>query len=156
MRRAWIARGLALLVGLTALLVGGPAAGEGAEPEKGFISLFNGKDLTGWRYKGSKENLSGKTETADGRVKVENGAIVMMPKDSKGKGGIRDLYTLENYARPFHLKLQFRAGPRPTAASTFAGRSSRCATIPLWGRTRRPNSTAAAGMISMSPSGAVS
>src|SRR5204863_423539 len=46
--------------------------------EDGFVSLFNGKDLTGWEYKGSKENLEGKTATADERVKVENGVIVMM------------------------------------------------------------------------------
>jgi hypothetical protein len=33
----------------------------------------------------------------------------MMAKDSKGKGGIRDLYTLKTYPKAFHLRLEFRA-----------------------------------------------
>lgn len=78
--------------------------------EDGFVSLFNGKDLTGWQYRGSKEKLEGKTETQDGRIKVENGAIVMMEKDNKGKGGIKDLYTLKSFEKNFHLKVEFRAG----------------------------------------------
>jgi hypothetical protein len=99
-----------LALALVALLAAGTAGREDEfRPEEGFTSLFNGKDLTGWRYKGSKENLEGKTSTEDGRIKVEGGVIVMMAKDNKGKGGIRDLYTLKDYAKPFHLKLEFRA-----------------------------------------------
>jgi hypothetical protein len=29
--------------------------------------------------------------------------------DSKGKGGIRDLYTIQNFPKNFHLKMEFRA-----------------------------------------------
>src|SRR6266536_1808536 len=64
------------------------SAGDDLKTEPGYTSLFNGKDLTGWTYKGSKANLEGMTETPDGRIKVENGVIVVMEKDSKGKGGI--------------------------------------------------------------------
>jgi uncharacterized protein YyaL (SSP411 family) len=78
-------------------------------PEEGFTSLFNGKDLTGWYYRGSKEDLEGKTQTADERIKVEGGVIVMMAKDNKGKGGIKDLYTIRKFPRGFHLRLEFRA-----------------------------------------------
>jgi hypothetical protein len=78
--------------------------------EPGYKSLFNGKDLTGWYYKSApKVSLEGKTETPDGRISVENGAIVMHEKDSKGKGGIRDLYTVANFPKNFNLKLEFRA-----------------------------------------------
>jgi hypothetical protein len=100
-------------VGL-ALLIGGaearPGAGGDFKLEEGYKSLFNGKDLTGWRYTAMpKVSLEGQTETPDGRIKVENGLIVMNEKDSKGKGGIRDLYTVANFSRNFNLKLEFRA-----------------------------------------------
>jgi hypothetical protein len=109
MRCAFWAVGGLLLAALV-----GPAPGGAAEDdfkvEEGFTSLFNGKDLTGWRYPGAKgKTLDGKTETPDGRIKVEHGAIVMLEKDSKGKGGIRDLYTAKQYNKPFHLRLEFRA-----------------------------------------------
>jgi hypothetical protein len=101
------AGGLVLTLALLATASG--RADEEFKPEEGFTSLFNGKDLTGWYYRGSKENLEGKTTTADGRIRVENGDIVMMEKDHKGKGGIRDLYTIRTWPKAFHLRLEFRA-----------------------------------------------
>jgi len=81
--------------------------------EPGFTSLFNGKDLSGWTYKGApKESLEGKTETPDGRISVVDGAIVMHEKDKAGKGGIKDLYTIKTYPKGFHLILEFRAGDK--------------------------------------------
>src|SRR5262249_13973552 len=77
--------------------------------EEGYKSLFNGKDLTGWRYAGSKESLEGKTETSDKRFEVVDGVIVANEKDVNGKGGIKDLYTLGDVNKEFHLKLEFRA-----------------------------------------------
>jgi len=79
------------------------------EVEDGFTSLFDGKDLTGWEYKGSKEDLDGKTATADDRFAVDNGAIVARAKDKNGQGGGKDLYTIKKFAKAFHLKLEFRA-----------------------------------------------
>ena len=86
-----------------------PAA-EDFKPEEGYTSLFNGKDLTGWRYLGSKDSLEGKTETPDKRIQVVDGVIVCNEKDSQGKGGIQQLFTVKDYDKPFHLVLQFRAG----------------------------------------------
>jgi len=99
--------GVAVLAFLASAASG--RADQDFKPEEGFTSLFNGKDLTGWFYRGSKEDLEGKTQTADGRIKVENGVIVMMPRDSKGKGGIKDLYTIRKFPNEFHLRLEFRA-----------------------------------------------
>jgi hypothetical protein len=89
--------------------------------EEGFTSLFNGKDLTGWVYKGSKESLEGKTETTDGRISVENGVIVMHEKDKKEKGGIKDLYTAKDYNKDFILKLEFRAAPKADSGVYIRG-----------------------------------
>jgi len=91
---------------LLALLVAGAAL---AREDDGFKPLFNGKDLTGWQYKGSKEDLAGKESTGDERVQAKDGAIVMMAKDKGGKGGIKDLNTKATFPNGFHLKLQFKA-----------------------------------------------
>jgi hypothetical protein len=71
-------------------------------PEPGFKSLFNGTDLTGWRY--GKTDLAGKKETSDGRFTVKDGVIVA----EEGKG-IKDLYTVDEFNTAFRLKLEFRA-----------------------------------------------
>jgi hypothetical protein len=42
------------------------AAAEDWKPADGFISLYNGKDLTGWGY-ADGELFDGKTEASDGR-----------------------------------------------------------------------------------------
>src|SRR5215203_5230538 len=107
-------RSVALLAALL-VLAGALAAASQAQDaasDEGFVQLFNGKDLTGWQYKGSKESLEGKTATPDERVKVEDGVIVMQPKDNKGKGGIKDLNTVKSYPKNFHLRLEFRASEK--------------------------------------------
>ncbi len=97
MRNLWLLS-LVVMAGLAANRA--PAG----DTEPGFTSLFNGKDLTGWVYKGSKEDLTGKTETADKRFTVEKGAIVAQ----EGKG-IKDLYTVKSFSKDFQLKMEFRA-----------------------------------------------
>ena len=49
-----------------------------AEAESGFISLFNGKDLTGWGYKTNQ--FDGKTQSDDGRFSATNGMLVVNPR----------------------------------------------------------------------------
>jgi len=65
--------------------------------------LFNGKDLTGWGYKGG-EKLDGKTESEDKRYAVKDGILVVNP----GKG-IRQLWTTRQCPKDFELRLEFRA-----------------------------------------------
>ncbi len=92
---------LVLILGLS-FFAQQPVRSDDAKLEPGFVSLFNGKDLTGWRY--YKENLEGKTSSADGRFTVVDGIIVA----NEGKG-IKDLYTVKDFAKDFQLKLEFRA-----------------------------------------------
>lgn len=112
---------LAFALTLTLLLGASAGRADDFKPEDGFVSLFNGKDLTGWRYKGSKEALDGKTETPDRRVAVENGVIVMREKDKDGKGGIKELATLKEFPRNFHLKVEFRAALRADSGVYIRG-----------------------------------
>lgn len=87
-----------------ALYVCGPNTGRADDfkVEAGYKSLFNGVDLTGWRY--GKEDLRGKMETPDRRFTVKDGVIVA--EDGKG---IKVLDTVEEFNAGFDLKLEFRA-----------------------------------------------
>ena len=97
---------------LFALLALTPPAS--AADESGFKSLFNGKDLTGWRF--GKESLDGKTAAADGRFKVENGTLVIngptKPGDPAGKDANSGLH-LRDLAFPHQLQIRDypRVGP---------------------------------------------
>lgn len=74
--------------------------------EPGFKSLFNGKDLTGWRL-GNAE-LAGKTATDDGRFAVKDGVLVISgSKDKPPK--MAEIDTVESYDGDFTLRLEFRA-----------------------------------------------
>jgi hypothetical protein len=87
--------------------------GDDFKPEPGFVGLFNGKDLTGWRL--GKADLAGKTESAGKRFYVHEGVIVI-----PGKGG-GDLYTTKEFNTDFHLKLEFRAAKRADSGVFIRG-----------------------------------
>ena len=100
------------------------------KPEPGFVSLFNGKDLTGWGYrvtpprKAQKvpkpdapmfvevkvdQSFDGKTESADGRYRAINGRLVITTP-AEGRR-IQALWTTREFPEDFILKLEFRATP---------------------------------------------
>ena len=85
----------ACLVGVIVLL--GFHTAFAGEPPEGFVSLFNGKDLDGWKR---HDNLPG--HGVAGKWVVEDGAIVGM-QDPPGKGGF--LTTLRTY-EDFELRLE--------------------------------------------------
>ena len=77
-------------------------------PEKGFVSLTNGKDLTGWRYKPS-ESFDGKKEASDGRYTAVKDGITVNDYDAKRGPHLRQLWTTRELPTNFILKLEFRA-----------------------------------------------
>jgi hypothetical protein len=73
--------------------------------EPGFVSLFNGKDLTGWSY--SPEDIfDGKKESSDGRYTAKDGILVVNPSNPRKT---QKLWTTREFPKDFHLKLEFRA-----------------------------------------------
>ncbi|MEA3209853.1 MAG: hypothetical protein QOE70_2910 [Chthoniobacter sp.] len=76
-------------------------------PEPGFISLYNGKDLTGWGYS-AEEKFDGKTEASDGRYTAAPGILVVNP-GKEGAPRLRQLWTTQEFPKDFVLKLEFRA-----------------------------------------------
>lgn len=81
--------------------------------EPGYVSLFNGKDLTGWGFhaKGEKssEQLDGMVMSSDGRYVAIHGRLVVTtpPEGSR----IQQLWTAREFPSDFVLKLEFRATP---------------------------------------------
>jgi hypothetical protein len=80
-----------------------PGGDEKIEP--GFVLLFNGKDLAGWKTKAG-EALAGKTEAFKGRFKVADGKLVI---DPAVKGDVV-IVTAREFAKDVHIKFEFRAG----------------------------------------------
>ena len=104
-------------------------------PEAGFESLFNGKDLTGWGFRATTEQMlksrerwqsrdpnapawpvvkapiafDGKQITPEGRYAAINGRLVVKTPPEGRK--IQQLWTTRSFDKDFTLKLEFRATP---------------------------------------------
>jgi hypothetical protein len=72
--------------------------------EPGFVSLFNGKDLSGWGYR--TNNFDGKTQSDDGRYSAENGILIVHAREPRK---VQQLWTTRQFPKDFRLKLEFRA-----------------------------------------------
>lgn len=99
-------------------------------PEAGFVSLFNGRDLTGWGFLPTPPrkqpkvvkpdaptfveitepvNFDGKTASDDGRYVAINGRLVVTTP-AEGRR-IQQIWTTQEFPQDFILKLEFRATP---------------------------------------------
>lgn len=74
----------------------------------GFISLYNGKDLTGWCYT-DQDTFDGKKEASDGRYSAKGDTIVVNPHDAARGPRLRQMWTTRSFPKDFILKLEFRA-----------------------------------------------
>ena len=83
-----------LLLAVSALFL---ARAEDFTPEPGFVSLYNGKDLTGWGYRDKElkmlETFDGKAEASDGRYTAKPGILVVNAADLAKGPKLRQLYT---------------------------------------------------------------
>lgn len=78
------------------------------QPEPGFTSLFNGKDLTGWTFKGGAP-FDGKTRSSDQRyLAIHDRLVVTTPPEGRR---IAQLWTVREFPKDFTLRLEFRATP---------------------------------------------
>jgi Domain of Unknown Function (DUF1080) len=74
------------------------------KPEPGYISLFNGKDLTGWGY--LTNNFAGKTASDDDRYSAADGILMVHPRTPRL---VQRIWTSREFSNDFNLKLEFRA-----------------------------------------------
>ncbi len=114
------------------------------EPDSGFKSLFNGKDLTGWcfRVKTDKdtpeigeiiETFDGKKTTSDaGRYSAQDGILtVNFPKGHERI--LSQLYTVEHFQKDFTLKLEFRASENADSGVFIRKPQLQCRDYPIAG-----------------------
>jgi hypothetical protein len=91
------------------------ARGDDFQAEPGYISLFNGKDLTGWGYR--TNNFDGKTQSDDGRYSAADGILTVHPHSPRLE---QTLWTTRDFPKDFTLKFEFRAevNAQTTASSS--------------------------------------
>ena len=126
-------------------------------PEPGFVSLFNGKDLTGWCFRPTPEaakeaarkqrasnpnapavfivpkfeSFEGQTNSSDGRYVAKNGRlIVTTPAEGRR---IQQISTTTEFAKDFILRLEFRATPNADSGIFIRGPQLQCRDYPLAG-----------------------
>ena len=74
------------------------------KPDPGYMSLFNGYDLTGWGYR--TNNFDGKNVSNDGRYSASNGILTVHTREPRL---VQQLWTTRQFPKDFSLKLEFRA-----------------------------------------------
>ena len=126
--------------------------------EPGFQSLFNGKDLTGWGYRRTSDQMrksrqrwlgrkpdnapawplvdedisfDDKKMSPDGRYVAINGRLVVTTP-AEGRS-IQQLWTNEEFQGDFVLKLEFRATPNADSGVFIRGPQLQCRDFPLAG-----------------------
>lgn len=120
------------------------ARAEDWQPEPGFRSLFNGRDLTGWCFRAKPvpksgkageviEKFDGKTETGDaGRYSAKDGVLtVNYPKGKERL--IAQIWTVEEFPTDFTLRLEFRASKNADSGIFIRGPQLQCRDYPVAG-----------------------
>ena len=80
-------------------------AADQLQPEPGFVSLFNGRDLTGWCYS-ADDKFDGKDAAPDGRFSAKNGVLIVHPRQPRLA---QKIWTTGEFPKDFVLRLEFRA-----------------------------------------------
>ena len=109
---------VALFLASAALFV---ARADDFKPEPGYISLFNGTNLTGWGYR--TNNFDGKTASDDGRYSATNGILVVHPREPRL---VQKLWTTREFPKDFNLKLEFRAATNADSGIFIRGPQLQC------------------------------
>ena len=106
------------------------------QPEAGFVSLFNGKDFTGWGFRDqqtmeSKGNFDGKPTTTDGRYIAKHGRVVVSTPPEGRR--VQQLWTTREFSKNFVMKLEFRATPNADSGVFIRKPQLQCRDYPLAG-----------------------
>ncbi len=106
------------------------------KPEPGFVSLFNGKDLTGWGFRDQKTmepqaNFDGKPASSDGRYVAKHGRIIVTTPPEGRR--VQQMWTTREFPKNFTLKLDFRATPNADSGVFLRKPQLQCRDYPLAG-----------------------
>lgn len=89
--------------------------------EDGYVSLFNGHDLTGWGYQTNR--FDGKTESDDGRFSAGDEILVVHPRTPRL---IQNIWTSQKFTNDFNLRLEFRASTNADSGIYIRGPQLQC------------------------------
>lgn len=89
--------------------------------EDGYVSLFNGRDLTGWGYQ--TNNFDGQTASDDGRFSAGDGILTVHPRTPRL---IQKLWTTQSFSNDFNLRLEFRASTNADSGIYIRGPQLQC------------------------------
>lgn len=106
------------------------------QPEPGSISLFNGKDLTGWGFRDAKSfekrsSFDGKTTSDDGRYVAKHGRIIVTTPPEGRR--VQQMWTTKEFPMNFTLTLEFRATPNADSGVFVRKPQLQCRDYPLAG-----------------------
>jgi lysophospholipase L1-like esterase len=91
-------------------------------PEPGFVSLFNGRDLTGWGFR--TNNFDGRTASSDGRYVARAGRIIVTTPPEYSR--VEQMWTTREFPKNFVLRLEFRAGVNADSGIFIRGPQLQC------------------------------
>jgi hypothetical protein len=105
-------------------------------PEPGFVSLFNGRDLTGWGFRDLKtlaaqQSFDGQQRSDDGRYVALHGRIVVTTPPEGRR--VQQMWTTREFPENFVLKLEFRATPNADSGVFIRKPQLQCRDYPLAG-----------------------
>jgi lysophospholipase L1-like esterase len=105
-------------------------------PEPGFVSLFNGRDLTGWGFRDQKTqakqaDFDGQVASPDGRYVAKHGRIVVTTPPEGRR--VQQMWTTKEFPKNFVLKLEFRATPNADSGVFIRKPQLQCRDYPLAG-----------------------
>lgn len=98
-------------------------------PEPGYVSLFNGRDLTGWGFR--TNSFDGLKQSVDGRYVAKNGRLIVTTPAEGSR--IQQLWTTAKFGGNFTLKLEFRATPNADSGIFIRQPQLQCRDYPLAG-----------------------
>ncbi len=106
------------------------------QPEAGFVSLFNGQDLTGWCFRakegfGVEADFAGAVTSTDGRYVAKNGRIIVTTPPEGRR--VQQMWTTQEFPENFVLKLEFRATPNADSGVFIRKPQLQCRDYPLAG-----------------------
>ncbi|HTN01446.1 MAG TPA: GDSL-type esterase/lipase family protein [Planctomycetaceae bacterium] len=106
------------------------------QPEPGFVSLFNGKDLTGWGFRIQKTlektaSFDGQKTSTDGRYIAKHGRIIVSTPPEGRR--VQQMWTSQEFPKDFVLKLEFRATPNADSGVFIRQPQLQCRDYPLAG-----------------------
>jgi lysophospholipase L1-like esterase len=125
-------------------------------PEPGFVSLFNGKDLSGWCFRPTSEadrafrkqqqekgnapnwplveetiSLDGKNVSPDARIEAKHGRLIVKAVPEHRR--IQHVSTTTEFGKDFILRLEFRAAANADSGVFLRGPQLQCRDYPIAG-----------------------